>query len=83
MVDTPSIAPYECKDKCEEVDENTCEICYSNYKEDIIECKTCKNKICFNCFNKNPVKDIGIANPSEDLWENGDGYIYLFEMFLL
>lgn len=78
LIDTPSITPYECKDKYDEVDENTCEICYSNYKEDKIECKTCKNKICFNCFNKNPVKDIGIANPSEDLWENGDGYIYLF-----
>jgi hypothetical protein len=78
MVDTSSIAHYVNKEIYDDIDDNTCEICYSNNKDDILSCKTCNKKICFKCFNRNPVKDIGIANPSEDLWENGDGYIYLF-----
>ena len=52
MVDTSSIIPYENKDKYDDIDENTCEICYSNNKHLATECSTCNKKICFECFYK-------------------------------
>ena len=69
---------YEMKEKYDEVDENTCEICYSNKKDEIIKCKTCNQKICFECFNKNPVKNIGTDDELKDEdFENGESHIYL------
>jgi len=75
MVENTEI--YELKNKYDEVDDDTCEICYSNDKNNVIKCKTCNQKICFNCFNKNPVKNIGIDNLPDDEFENGKGHIYL------
>lgn len=68
---------YENKEKYEEVNENTCEICYNNMKSELIKCKVCHNKICFNCFDKYEVKDYGIANVSDEVFENGNSHIYL------
>lgn len=69
---------YELKEKYEEIDEDTCEICYSNKKDEIVRCKTCNQKICFECFNKNPVKNIGTDDELKDEdFENGESHIYL------
>lgn len=69
---------YELKEKYEEINEDTCEICYSNKKDEIVRCKTCNQKICFECFNKNPVKNIGTDDELKDEdFENGESHIYL------
>lgn len=51
LVDLTPLKCYEYKDKFDEVDENTCEICYTNIKDINTECKTCNKKICFTCFD--------------------------------
>jgi hypothetical protein len=53
---------YECKEKYEDIDDNTCEICYSNKKHSSTDCKTCNKKICFECFYK---YDKGISLPTD------------------
>ncbi len=76
MVDTPpSISPYECKEKYEEIDEDTCEICYCNKKHSSTDCTTCNKKICFECFYK---YDKGISLPTdiEDRLNEEKCYIY-------
>ena len=76
MVDTTN--QYELKEKYNEFNDNTCEICYSYNKDDILSCKTCNQKICFECFNKNPVKNIGTDDEIKDEdFENGESYTYL------
>lgn len=72
-----TVDKYEFKEKYEEIDDNTCEICYSNHKNDIICCKTCNQKICFECFNKNPVKNVGADILPDEEFENGKSHIYL------
>jgi hypothetical protein len=66
---------YECKEKYEDIDDNTCEICYSNKKHSSTDCKTCNKKICFECFYK---YDKGISLPTdiEDRLNEEKCYIY-------
>lgn len=73
MVDNTN--QYECKEKYEEIDDNTCEICYSNKKHSNTDCKTCNKKICFECFYK---YDKGISLPTdiEDRLNEEKCYIY-------
>ncbi len=75
MVDTSSNLPYENKEIYDDIDENTCEICYSNNKHISTECNTCNKKICFECFYKYD-KSLSIPADLEDRLNEEKCYIY-------
>jgi len=66
----------ELKEKEEIEDENICDICFANTKNDLLKCKECSNSICFNCFNKSPLKTLGFNNFEDEKFENGEGHIF-------
>jgi len=70
-----SIIPYESKEIYDDVDETTCEICYSNIKHISTECNTCNKKICFECFYKYD-KSLSIPADMDDRLNEEKCYIY-------
>jgi len=67
----------ELKEKEEIEDNNICDICFSNTKNDILKCKECRNSICFNCFNTSPLKSLGFENiDDKEKFEDGEGHLF-------
>lgn len=75
VVDTSSIVPYENKEIYDDIDENTCEICFVNDKHSSTECSTCNKKICFDCFYKYD-KSLSIPTDMDDRLNEEKCYIY-------
>jgi len=67
----------ELKVKEEIEDDNICDICFANKKNDILKCKECSNSICFNCFNTSPLKSLGFENiDDKEKFEDGEGHLF-------
>jgi len=68
---------FELKVKEEIEDDNICDICFANKKNDILKCKECSNSICFNCFNTSPLKSLGFENiDDKEKFEDGEGHLF-------
>lgn len=64
-------------EKHELEEDEICDICFVNMKDDLLKCKECNNSICFSCFNKSPLKTLGFNNIDEqEIFENGEGHIF-------
>ena len=58
-------------------DNNICDICFSNTKNDLLKCKECSNSICFNCFNTSPLKSLGFESiDNKEKFEDGEGHLF-------
>jgi hypothetical protein len=58
-------------------DENICDICFANTKNDLLKCKECSNSICFNCFNTSPLKSLGFESiDNKEKFEDGEGHLF-------
>ena len=58
-------------------DENICDICFANTKNDLLKCKECSNSICFNCFNTSPLKSLGFESiDDKEKFEDGEGHLF-------
>ena len=67
----------EKKFKEEIEDNNICDICFANTKNDLLKCKECRNSICFNCFNTSPLKSLGFESlDDKEKFEDGEGHLY-------